>query len=110
VKADVAQACSVSLAPVPEKIDEPFDVLFLPDAKDPNENFEMPEDIHAFLASEDPPEPLINNQIDLYGVIREFIALGLNPFPRKEGAEFTQPQEDNLISPFSALAQLTRKS
>jgi uncharacterized metal-binding protein YceD (DUF177 family) len=110
LKAKLEQACSLTLEPVLETVSEEFDITFLPDAPDPAEVFEMPEDIEAFLASEDPPEPLINNQVNLYEILCEFIALGLNPFPRKEGAVFINPQEESGISPFAALAQLKSKS
>jgi hypothetical protein len=42
--------------------------------------------------------------LGLYAVVQ--LALRLDPFPRKPGAEFVQPQEPGEISPFSVLRRL----
>ena len=57
-----------------------------------------------------PPDPIIGGQIDLGALVAEFLALGLDPHPRKPGVEFEKPRnpadEDNVESPFSKLQAL----
>ncbi len=40
----------------------------------------------------DPPEPIVNGFIDLGQLAAEFLVLGLDPYPRKPGAEFVPPE------------------
>ncbi|MDP2117169.1 MAG: DUF177 domain-containing protein, partial [Brevundimonas sp.] len=47
-----------------------------------------------------------NGQIDLGQYAVEQLALRLDPFPRKPGAEFVQPPEPVEISPFAVLKRL----
>jgi glycosyltransferase involved in cell wall biosynthesis len=52
------------------------------------------------------PDLIENGQIDLGQYAVEQLALRLDPFPRKPGAEFVQPPEPAEISPFAVLKQL----
>jgi hypothetical protein len=56
----------------------------------------------------DVPEPIVNGFIDLGMVASEFMFLGLDPYPRKPGAEFVPPEivEDPEEHPFAALKAL----
>ena len=48
---------------------------------------------------------MIDGRIDLGALAAEFFALGLDPYPRKPGAEFVAPPEPAPPdSPFAALA------
>ena len=47
-----------------------------------------------------------DGKIDLGQYAVEQLALSLDPFPRKPGAEFVQPEEPAEISPFAALKAL----
>ncbi len=59
----------------------------------------------------DPPDPIIDGQIDLGALTVEFLALSLDPFPRKPGAEFRfQDMDDAKPNPFAALAAFKPKS
>ncbi len=62
------------------------------------EEFEIP----------DPPEPIVNGFIDLGQLAAEFLVLGLDPYPRKPGAEFIPPElvVDPEEHPFAALKAL----
>lgn len=58
----------------------------------------------------DEPEEIVDGRIDLGYITAEFLALGLDPYPRKPGVAF---DEDAIAtepdSPFAALAGLTRR-
>jgi hypothetical protein len=60
----------------------------------------------------EPPDPIINGRIDLGAVIVEFLVLGLDPYPRKEGAVFAGGDDsgEQRASPFAVLSQLKNKN
>ena len=53
---------------------------------------------------------ILDGRIDLGVLAAEFLALGLDPYPRKPGADFAAPAEADIStdSPFAALRQLAR--
>ncbi len=63
VKADVVQACIVTLEPVPEEVDEPVDIRFLPPDALPGPAFDLEVEIDP--EAEDLPDPLAGDGIDL---------------------------------------------
>lgn len=99
VKASLAQICGITLDPLPVEIDAPFTVA-LAEAVD-----EDSEEIVITLDDES-PDPIEGGQVDLGQYAVEQLALLLDPFPRKPGAEFVQPPEPTEISPFAVLKQL----
>lgn len=110
VRAEVEQACVVTLDPVPETILETVDLRFLPESEIEPINEEIEVDVDA----EDPPEPILGATVDLGVLTTEFIAVGLDPYPRKPGVEFTPFIEDDgsadeAESPFAGLAALKDK-
>ena len=110
VRAEVEQACVVTLEPVPEIIREAVDLRFLPESEIEPINEEIEVDIDA----EDPPEPILGSTVDLGVLATEFIAVGLAPYPRKPGVEFTpfiedDGSDDEAESPFANLAALKDK-
>lgn len=107
VVADVKQACVVTLDPVDEHIEETVEMKFLPEA----EIEQIAPDTEIELATYDPPEPMEGRNVDLGAVMAEAMALGLDPYPRKPGVEFTpfiedDGSEDEAANPFAALNQL----
>ena len=42
------------------------------------------------VAADDAPEPLVGGVVDLGVVATEFLALGIDPYPRKSGVEFSR--------------------
>jgi hypothetical protein len=59
----------------------------------------------------DPPDPIVNGRIDLGALASEFLALGLDPYPRKPGVEFkslTEDADDARPSPFAVLGKLKK--
>lgn len=106
VSATVGQTCVVTLEPIDNDVDEAVDLTFVPavgtDADDAGKV--------AVQVAEDAPEPLIGGVVDLGVIATDFLSLGLDPYPRKPGAEFAVPvAEDDSGHPFAALAALKNK-
>ena len=107
VSARVGQTCVVTLEPMQTEIDEAIDILYLrnlpemPPAADDDQE-------HGTLGDER-IEVLVGDSIDLGAIATEFLILGINPYPRKPGAEFTPPAADEPSShPFAALSALKK--
>jgi hypothetical protein len=110
VEADVGQTCVVTLEPIENRICEDIDVTFSPGVR--AAAGEADGDFHniGHMTDEpEPPEPLVGGTIDLGAVAAEFLMLGIEPYPRKEGAEFAAPGADiEGAHPFAALAALKK--
>ena len=99
VRARVGQTCVVTLEPIENDVGELVDLLFAP----------MTEAKLTREHQDDPPEPLENGVVDLGAIATEFLMLGLDPYPRKPGAELAAaPVERKGESPFAALARLRK--
>jgi uncharacterized metal-binding protein YceD (DUF177 family) len=106
VKARVEQVCVVSLEAFPTEIHERVDLKFM-DA----DKLERPTkaEVERSLEEEDPPEPIYNGVIDLGALAVEFIAIALDPFPRKPGVELPVSLDpEKTTSPFAVLAALKK--
>jgi uncharacterized metal-binding protein YceD (DUF177 family) len=104
VQAKVGQTCVVTLEPMENEIDEEVDLLFAP-AKEITPQLDADDDESALA---DPPEPIENGMIDLGRLATDVLYLAIDPYPRKEGAEF-EPQVtavDPEDHPFAALKTL----
>jgi uncharacterized metal-binding protein YceD (DUF177 family) len=106
--AAVEQSCVITGDPVPARLDEPFDILFMPepDVVRPDEEIELsPEDCDVVFHD--------GATIDLGGAIADTLALALDPYPRSAGADEAL-REAGVISeaeasPFAVLARLKGK-
>lgn len=99
--AEAVQTCGVSLEPLPVTIDDDFSVaLSEAAAPDPDGEIDVSMD-------DDSPDVVEDGRIDLGQYAVEQLALRLDPFPRKPGAEFVQPPEPGEVSPFAVLRRLT---
>ncbi|HEY2754183.1 MAG TPA: DUF177 domain-containing protein [Pseudolabrys sp.] len=109
ISALVGQTCVVTLEPMETSLDEEVDVLFAPPpagAKAADGEIE----IAALAGADEPPEPLIDGKVDLGAIVTEFLVLGVDPYPRKPGAEFAAPKADEAgAHPFAALAALKKR-
>jgi len=106
VEADVTQNCVITLEPFAAHVEEEVDVRFAPEEGDRAARSRRGEEALS-LAGEDEPDPIVDGRIDLGALAAEFVALGLDPHPRKPGAEFHVPEaDDDEETPFSALAEL----
>lgn len=112
VRAEVMQTCVVSLEPFYVVVDEPVDARFTPspDADAPRRKSAETEVDTVQFDDEDPPEPIVDGRIDLGALAAEFMALALDPYPRKPGAVFDAPEADTEPdSPFSSLADIGKR-
>lgn len=102
LRARVEQVCVVSLDPFETEIDEEVEVEFqLPDPRRPRREpaGEIELDPDAV-----PLDELAGDRVDLGAVTAEFLALGLDPYPRKPGAVFEPPAAP--VEPPGPFAQL----
>jgi uncharacterized metal-binding protein YceD (DUF177 family) len=112
IRASLHQNCVVTLDPFAVELNVPVKLDFAPEAEiaamaSPSDDDEI--DIEVLLNEEEPPEPIVDGAIDLGTVTLEFLALALDPYPRKPGVEFSEPApETPAESPFAALLQLKR--
>jgi uncharacterized metal-binding protein YceD (DUF177 family) len=94
VKAEIVQACVVTLEPVESTIDEQFEQIFVPEGSKlariaANDTAEMVLDPDG----PDLPETFAGDTIDVGAAVTEFAALAIDPYPRKTGIEFADHLE-----------------
>lgn len=102
------QPCVVTLAPVRQAIDEPFDRVFLPAAEAPRAGGAHPE-VFVDLEADELPDYFEGHEVDLAEAIVEALALALDPYPRAPGvglADLGLPPEEDEPSPFAGLRSL----
>ena len=107
VRAALTQACVVTLEPVASTVEEEFDVRLHPDAA----AVSTPAQVEVDVEAADPPELLEGDTVDVGAIALEHFVLGIEPYPRIEGAVFDIEDEDGAAevdepSPFAALAAL----
>ncbi len=111
VRAQITQICVVTLEPFDSDVVEEVDVDFAePAAEAPAAAQSLPIPGDA-LDGRDPPDPILDGAIDLGALAAEFLALGLDPYPKKPGAEFVAvaPPPDEADKPFDVLKKLAPK-
>jgi uncharacterized metal-binding protein YceD (DUF177 family) len=117
VTAVVTQTCVVTLEPFETQVDEPFEIVFAPEAEAQAAyeramaELEAATDKARLLAEQpDPPDPIIDGKVDIGALACEFLALGVDPYPRKPGAAFEGHAEDDgqPPSPFAALSKMKK--
>lgn len=107
VSASIEQTCGVTLEAFPTEVEEDVELSFT--VVDPRRRAAPPEELELSMES-DLPEELTGDKIDLGAVTAEFLALGLDPFPRKPGIVFDGGDaEAEPESPFAKLAGLRPK-
>ncbi|MCW3797687.1 DUF177 domain-containing protein [Sphingomonas sp. BN140010] len=106
IKAALEQSCVATGESVPASVDEPFDILFMPEPTGtPDEEIELSE-ADCDVVFHD------GSSIDLGGALADTLALSLDPYPRSPEAE-TALREAGVLSeeqagPFAALAALKK--
>jgi uncharacterized metal-binding protein YceD (DUF177 family) len=101
-RAELAQACVVTLEPVQQVMDEPFEVVFSRHMAADDEVVEIDsEDLAEY-------EPLSGGEMDVGESIAQQLAVSLDPYPRLPGAAWQageQPTQE-ADSPFASLAKV----
>lgn len=102
--AAVAYTCGVTLDPFDQPLEGAFTLHVVPAGSlhAPSSDAEISLDPDA----PDPPDVAEGVLIDVAAYVVEYLGLELDPFPRKPGAEFVQPEEPPEPSPFGKLLQL----
>jgi uncharacterized metal-binding protein YceD (DUF177 family) len=111
VSATVGQTCVVTLEPVDNELDEAIDLAFVPEPEvaEQDDDADRGAGKGIRVAADDAPEPLIGGVVDLGVIATEVLTLGLDPYPRKPGAEFANPvADDDSPHPFAVLAALKK--
>ena len=109
VRGIAGQNCVVTLDPIDNEIVEPVDLIFSARSHTLASDDDERKATLAF-ADADPPEPLADGAVDLGAVATEYFLLGIDPYPRKPGAVFEPPAQDQAAdSPFTALAALRKR-
>ncbi|MDH7794726.1 MULTISPECIES: YceD family protein [unclassified Beijerinckia] len=134
LKSRLTQQCVVTLEPFESEVAEEIDTRFLeeptgpamraaktaraikaagkvtgkPTGKGEKEERRTPAPITDPMSmDEDEAEEIVDGKIDLGALAGEFLTLALDPYPRKPGATFDLPAEDDgEKSPFSMLGDL----
>jgi uncharacterized metal-binding protein YceD (DUF177 family) len=116
--AAVVQSSVVTLEPVQNRIDDTFEVEFLPrgeaaEAKESSEEVEEDLSLEALgdLEAPEPPGEVVDGWFDLGDMIAEYLSLAIDPYPRRPGEEFGEwrdapvetPGDEKQQGPFAAL-------
>jgi len=106
-RAQVRQTCGVTLEPFDSDLEGDLHVRALPQG---SAALGGPDEAGGELdldpESEDPPDVLPDDKIDLGAYVVEDLSLAIDPFPRKPGVEFQAPEQPGEPSPFAVLAKL----
>lgn len=107
--ADLAQACVVTLEPVPAHIERSFtrELHFAAPVrrKPDDQKGESAPGLVLDAGEEEGPEEIESLHYDLAGPALEEFVLALDPYPRRPGVAFTPPEDgqDRPESPFAVL-------
>lgn len=107
LKAALEQACVATGEACPAHIDEPFELLFLPEPRHgAEEEIELGEaDLDTVFHD--------GSAIDLGSAVADTLALAIDPYPRSAGADAALKEAgvmtEEEASPFAALAALKEK-
>jgi uncharacterized metal-binding protein YceD (DUF177 family) len=110
VTADVVQACVVTLDPVEAHIDEPVEVIFVPEGSKLARLPVATETGEMLLDPDGPdaPEIFTGDAVDVGVVAAEHVALAIDPYPRRADVAFeghieSSDKDDRKPSPFAVL-------
>jgi Large ribosomal RNA subunit accumulation protein YceD len=102
LKAEVVQACVVTLEPLPDSIDEPFTVLYRAGA-------EAGDSTVVLSGAAELVEPLTGDILDIGEAVAQQLSLALDPYPRAPDAAAAAPAP-RQASPFAPLAKWKEKN
>ena len=101
VRARLVRTCVVTLDPLEEVIDEAFSLRFTRG---------LPSDDVELALEDEWSEPLPDDMLDAAEILVQQVAIAMDPYPRKPGAQMPQsysPRPEDF-SPFTALKALKK--
>ena len=120
IDAKIVQACVATLEPIDSVISEDVDAVFVPE-NSRLARIRLDESGEMLIDAEGPdmPETFAGDRIDMGAVAEEFFDLAIDPYARKDEAEFVEIIDDSddeiedevkPDSPFAGLAKLRAKN
>lgn len=110
VRAKIVQECVVTLEPLESEIDEAVDVVFVPEGSALSRDTIEEGELVLSADGPDLPETFDGVSVDAGATAEEFFALGIDPYPRKKGAQLPSAgSSDGNETPFAALRLLSSK-
>jgi hypothetical protein len=113
LRAKVTQICVLSLEPFDTDVVEEMDVDFAPPARAARAAVRAVTLLGGpGVPERDPPDAIVDGMIDVGALAAEFLALGLDPYPKKQGVAFAPVTvtEESDEKPFDVLKKLTDPS
>lgn len=106
VEGDIVQECIVTLEPIDAHVEEKVSAVFIPEGSKLG-RFEELAGGEMVLDPEGPdmPESFSGTSIDIGALAEEFFALGIDPYPRKQGAETLTAADEENSQPLGTLAE-----
>ena len=109
LRAALEQSCVATGEPVAEHVDEPFEIIFVPEPRNDRSDQEIE------LEAQDCDIVFYDGSaIDLGTAIADTLALNIDPYPRSAGAEAALKEagvlSEEQAGPFAALAKLRKGS
>ncbi|ESQ89709.1 hypothetical protein ABAC460_12655 [Asticcacaulis sp. AC460] len=105
---NVTQECGVSLEPFSHGLSGDLEIDCIEKARVTNQVVEVGE--HELRLNDlDEPDVISNGQIDLGQYVIEALGEAYDPFARKPGVVFEEPEVEREPSPFAVLAKLKRE-
>ncbi|MDX2308336.1 MAG: DUF177 domain-containing protein [Hyphomicrobium sp.] len=113
LRADLTQTCVVSLEPVAAVVEEEIDVVFVDQRSDTDDEASDAEEADREILSGPDEELIENGRFHVGQIVYEVLSAGLDPYPRKAGAEFDWTDakaaaESAASNPFAVLKSLKR--
>ncbi len=101
VRAKLTQSCVVTLEPVESVVEEDFEQVFVPEGSKLARMAMSGETSEMVLDPDGPdlPEMFQGDTIDAGETVAEFVALAIDPYPRKPGVEFSDHIEADDSKP-----------
>lgn len=94
IQADLTQDCVVTLEPVDQHVDDEFRLDF----GDVADVLDVETGELLLSAEADQPEPMPHGTLDLGEILAEQLALAIDPYPRKPGAELDQVLQNSGVA------------
>lgn len=102
----VEQICGLSLEAFEQDVWGAIDLRVVP-AGSSNASDSEAGELELDLDAPDAPDVIESDAIDVAAYVVEYLALEIDPFPRKPGATFDYQAPEEETSPFAALKKLT---